>query len=170
MDTNLSRPLYSQPLAPNRQLEAGEVQAELERRIRNGASYQTLWNTGYEYYRLHQRNQDTAQAIFNAFMSVKGQNEEQEEAIIEAAIYWQKIHDYGITNVPVGIDNSLRETILAKRRGRRGTLKMLRPKSGPVPMRESEASMGNRGKPREKANGTTDNPYPGPYYPGVYPP
>jgi hypothetical protein len=162
--------LLAQQRHPLRPLKVDEVQAELERKIRRGASYQTIWNTGYDFYRVHLRNQDTAQVIFEAFMSVRGLNEEQERAIIQAAIYWQKIHDYGITNVPVGIDNSLRETIMAKRRGRVGDLKMLRPKSGPVPLRESEASLGNRAKPRETFGDRKENPYPGPYYQGVYPP
>jgi hypothetical protein len=39
-----------------------------------------------------------------------------------------------------------------------------------VPLRESEAAMGNRAQPKENRNGKKDNPYPGPYYPGVYPP
>ncbi|MDR2353857.1 MAG: hypothetical protein LBF22_12035 [Deltaproteobacteria bacterium] len=160
----------AQIMAPLRPLEVVEVREELERKLRQGASYQTLWNTGYEFYRIHLRNQDTANVIFRAYLAVRGNNPEQQKAITQAAIYWQKIRDYGITNVPVGIDNTFRETVPNPRRGRTGTLKMARPRGGPVPLRESEATLGNRAAPRENLNGTKRNPYPGPYYPGVYPP
>jgi hypothetical protein len=163
----------SAQMNPLRPLEVGEVVEELERKLRQDATYQTLWNTGYQFYRVHLRNQDTARVIFRAYMLVTGNNPEQEKAIKQAAIYWQKIHDYGITNVPVGIDNSLRETVPNPRRGRMGTLKMLKPKGGPVPLRESEATMANRAKrrmDRRDLKGRRINPYPGPYYPGVYPP
>ncbi|MDR2350240.1 MAG: hypothetical protein LBF41_06405 [Deltaproteobacteria bacterium] len=157
-------------MAPNRPLEMDEVRAELERKIGNGGSFQSIWNTGYDFYRIHLRNQDTARVIREAYLAVRGNNEDQQRAITQAAAYWKEIHDYGITNVPAGIDNSMRETVRAKRRGREGNLRMLRPKSGPVTTRESEASMANLAKPKEKRNGDTENPYPGPYYPGVYPP
>jgi hypothetical protein len=158
---------------PMRPLTVAEVRAELERKLRQDASYQTLWNTGYEFYRVHLRNQDTAEVIYRAYLAVRGNNPEQTKAIDQAAIYWQKIHDYGITNVPVGIDNSVRETVPNPRRGRTGTLRMARPRGGPVPLRESEASMANRANrrtDRRDLRGHRVNPYPGPYYPGVYPP
>jgi hypothetical protein len=155
---------------PLRELTVAEVRAALEWKIARGGSYQTIWNTGYEYYRRHLRNQDTAEVIWRAFLAVRGENPEQERALRQAAIYWQKIHDYGITNVPVGIDNSLRETVPAPRRGREGTLKMARPKGGPVPMRDSEATLARRAEPRRRLDGTLENPWPGRYYSGVYPP
>jgi hypothetical protein len=158
---------------PLRPLTVEEVRADLERKLGQNASYQTLWNTGYQFYRVHLRNQDTAEVIFRAYTAVRGNNPEQTKAINQAAIYWQKIHDYGITNVPVGIDNSLRETVPNPRRGRMGTLKMLKPKGGPVPLRESEATLANRAMrrmDRRDLKGRRINPYPGPYYPGVYPP
>jgi hypothetical protein len=150
-----------------------EVRADLEGKLGRGASYQTLWNTGYQFYRLHQRNQDTAEVIFRAYTAVRGYNPEQQRAVRQAAIYWQKIHDYGITNVPVGIDNSLRETVPNRRGGREGDLRMARPRGGPVPLRESEASIANRANRRmdkRDHRGRRENPYPGPYYPGSYPP
>ena len=158
---------------PLRPLTVDEVREELNRRLGRNASYQTLWNCGYDFYRLHLRNQDAAQVIFLAYTSVRGNNPEQDRAIKQAAIYWQKIHDYGITNVPVGIDNSLRETVPNPRRGREGSLRMARPRGGPVPLRDSEATMGRRADRRmnqRDLRGRRVNPYPGPYYPGVYPP
>jgi acyl-homoserine lactone acylase PvdQ len=154
---------------PNRELTVAEVRTALEWKIARGASYQTIWNTGYDFFRVHLRNQDTAEAIYRAFLAVRGNTDEQQKAITQAAIYWQKIHDYGITNVPVGIDNSLRDTVPSPRRGREGTLRMARPKGGPVPMRDSEATVGRRAEPRRRLNGRLDNPWPGKYYSGVYP-
>ncbi|MDR1041362.1 MAG: hypothetical protein LBR80_14625 [Deltaproteobacteria bacterium] len=156
-------------LHPLRALTVAEVRVALEWKIARGGSYQTIWNTGYDFYRVHLRNQDTAEAIFRGFLAVRGNNEEQQRAITQAAIYWQKVHDYGITNVPVGIDNSVRDTVPSPRRGREGTLKMARPKGGPVPMRDSEATMARRAEPRRRLDGTLDNPWPGRYYSGVYP-
>jgi hypothetical protein len=160
----------AQPMHPLRELTVEEVRTALEWKIARGASYQTIWNTGYDFYRVHLGNQDTAEVIFRAFLAVRGNNDEQRSAVRQAAVYWQKIHDYGIANVPVGIDNSLRETVPAPRRGREGTLKMARPKGGPVPMRDSEATMARRAEPRRRLDGTLENPWPGRYYPGVYPP
>jgi hypothetical protein len=164
--------LFAQ-MNPQRELTVEEVRAELERRIGREATYQTIWNTGYDFYRLHLRNQDTALTIFRAYTAVRGLNGEQARAIRQAAIYWQKVHDYGITNVPVGIDNSARETVPSPRRGRTGTLKMARPRGGPAPLRDSEATMARRAErrmDRRTLSGRRANPYPGPYYPGVYPP
>ena len=158
---------------PLRPLTVEEVRAELERKLRQNATYQTIWNTGYEFYRVHLRNQDTAYVIFLAYQAVRGNTPEQDRAVKQAAIYWQKIHYYGITNVPVGVDNSVRETVPNPRRGRIGTLKMAKPRGGPVPLRDSEATMGNRAERRmnqRDLRGRRVNPYPGPYYPGVYPP
>ncbi|MDR1166300.1 MAG: hypothetical protein LBO66_10650 [Deltaproteobacteria bacterium] len=162
--------LAAAQMAPLRPLELEEVRADLEGRIRRGGSYQTIWNAGYDFYRIHQRNQDTAMTIFRAYSALRGDTPEQDLALKQAAIYWLKVHDYGITNVPVGVDNSYRENAPSPRRGRRGNLRMLRPKGGPVPLRESEASMANRSRPRENARGRVTVRYPGPYYSGVYPP
>ncbi|MDR1080577.1 MAG: hypothetical protein LBQ79_06370 [Deltaproteobacteria bacterium] len=156
-------------LHPLRELSVAEVRTALEWKIARGASYQTIWNTGYDYFRIHLRNQDTAETIYRAFLAVRGNTDEQQLAIRQAAIYWQKVHDYGITNVPVGIDNSYRDTVPAPRRGREGTLRMARPKGGPVPMRDSEATLARRAEPRRRLDGRLDNPWPGRYYSGVYP-
>jgi hypothetical protein len=162
-------PAYAQ-MNPNIPLTVAEVRATLERKIARGGSYQTIWNTGYDFYRVHMRNQDTADVLWRAFTAVRGNNDEQERALRQAAIYWQKIHDYGVTNVPVGIDNSYRDTVPSPRRGREGTLKMARPKGGPVPMRDSEATIARQSEPRRHLDGTQDNPWPGRYYSGVTPP
>ncbi|MDR2200399.1 MAG: DUF4148 domain-containing protein [Deltaproteobacteria bacterium] len=163
----------AQLVNPLRPLTVEEVRADLERKLARDATYQTIWNTGYQFYRLHLRNQDTAEVIFLAYMAVRGNTPEQDKAVKQAAIYWRKIHNYGITNVPVGVDNSVRETVPNPRRGRMGTLKMAKPRGGPVPLRESEATLANRANrrmDRRDLKGRRINPYPGPYYPGVYPP
>ncbi|MDR1395105.1 MAG: hypothetical protein LBK52_02905 [Deltaproteobacteria bacterium] len=160
----LSRPALAQPDPSGRPLTVNQVKEELEARLRRNPSYATVWNTGYDLYRLHLRNQDTAMTIFRGFMSVRGQTPEENRAIRQAAIYWQKVHDYGITNVPVGVDNNWRGKLYYSD-GYLTTLKMRRPKGGPVPLRPNPA-----GPRRDLLRGPRNNPYPGPYYPGVYPP
>jgi hypothetical protein len=105
-------------------------------------------------------------AIFQGFMAVRGNNPEQSKAIRQAAIYWQKVHDYGIINVPVGVDNNLRGNIYWGDSSYLSTLGMRRPKSGAVPLRKNYTAARKRSPQR----GRSYNPYPGKYYPGVYPP
>ncbi len=88
-------------------LTSAMVTNELERRMqldpRNEAS---LWNTGYDFYRNFPPNQATARAIEEGFLRARPDNVEQRAILTKAAIYWQKIHFHGRTNVPVGLDNT----------------------------------------------------------------
>ena len=156
-----------------RPLTVANVQREIEWRLAQNpnASYATIWNAGYDIYRLHYRNQDTARTIHLGYMALIGQRlpAEQRQAIRQAAIYWQKIHDYGITNVPVGIDENTRGAVWYGSEQYQTTLGMRRPKGGPVPMRPGDRAPSAK-KPKPRYKGRPDNPYPGPYYPGVYPP
>jgi hypothetical protein len=153
-----------------RPLSVSMVKAELEFRLARNPSYATLWNAGYDIYRNHYRNQDTAMTIHLGYMSVinRGDTPEENKAIRQAAIYWQKVHDYGITNVPVGIDENLRGKIYYGSESYSTTLEMRRPKGGPVPLRKGDRAPTK--KKRAPYKGRADNPYPGPYYSGVYPP
>lgn len=150
-----------------RPLSVSMVKAELESRLRREPSYATIWNAGYDIYRVHERDQDTAMTIHLGYMSVRGATPEESAAIRQAAIYWQKVHDYGITNVPVGIDENTRgRTYYGD--SYQTTLAMRRPRGGAVPARPGDrAPTRARRKPYK---GRADNPYPGPYYMGVYPP
>ncbi|MDR1308760.1 MAG: hypothetical protein LBL95_02495 [Deltaproteobacteria bacterium] len=152
-----------------RPLSVNMVKAELEQRLSRGPSYATIWNAGYDIYRLHYRNQDTAMTIHLGYMSVRGQTDEENMAIRQAAIYWQKVHDYGITNVPVGRNDNLRGKIFYGDESYLSTLGMRRPRGGPVPLRKGDRAPSGRRK-RAPLKGRPDNPYPGPYYSGVYPP
>jgi hypothetical protein len=155
-----------------RPLTAASVQREIEWRLqRENVGYATVWNAGYDFYRLHPRNQDTAMAIHQGYVALLGQRMEPElkRAIRQAAIYWQKVHDYGITNVPVGVDESVRGATWYGSEPYQTTLRMRRPKGGPVPLRDGDRAPAGRRK-RTPQRGRADNPYPGPYYPGVYPP
>jgi hypothetical protein len=148
------------------------VQQEIEWRLGlENCSYATIWNAGYDIYRLHYRNQDTAMAIHLGYMGLLGRRlePEQRRAIRQAAIYWQKVHDYGITNVPVGVDENNRGATWYGSEQYLTTLRMRRPKGGPVPMRDGDRAPSKK-KRRAPYKGRPDNPYPGPYYPGVYPP
>jgi hypothetical protein len=151
-----------------RPLTVDAVKNELESKLTRQPSYATIWNVGYDFYRTHLRNQDTAMAIHLAYMSVRGSTEEENRAIRQAAIYWQKIHDYGITNVPVGIDESVRGKIFYGQEDFQTTLGLKRPKGGPAPYRKGDRAY--KGQRRQPYKGRPDNPYPGPYYSGVYPP
>jgi hypothetical protein len=144
------------------------VKAELEFRLTRDPSYATIWNAGYDFYRLHGRNQDVAMVIHLGYMAVRGDTPEEIKALRQAAIYWQKVHDYGITNVPVGIDENLRAQIPNGPMPYQSTLEMRRPKGGPVPM--VKGGRAARTSRRTTYKGRPENPYPGPYYSGVYPP
>ncbi|MDR1607032.1 MAG: hypothetical protein LBT38_01290 [Deltaproteobacteria bacterium] len=158
--------VFAQLDPSNRPLTVAQVAAELEARLNRQPSYATIWNAGYDLFRLHLTNQDTARVIHLGYMSVMGRGltKEANLAIRQAAIYWQKVHDDGITNTPVGVDNNWRGQIYYGD-GYLTTLKTLRPKSGPVPLRPNP-----KGRRRDPHKGRRDNPYPGPYYPGIYPP
>ncbi|MDR2142201.1 MAG: hypothetical protein LBR11_10525 [Deltaproteobacteria bacterium] len=157
----------AQPDPSGRPLTAQMVAMEIEARLLRDPSYATVWNVGYDLFRLHLTNQDTARVIYLGYRSVMGRGLSREAnlAIRQAAIYWQKVHDYGILNVPVGVDNNWRGQIYYGD-GYLTTLKMRRPKGGPVPLIPNPKGR----KRREPYRGRPDNPYPGPYYPGVYPP
>ncbi|MDR1487506.1 MAG: hypothetical protein LBT62_05885, partial [Deltaproteobacteria bacterium] len=122
----------------------------------------------YDFFRLHGRNQDVALTIHSGYMAVRGNTPQQVKVLRQAAIYWQKVHDYGITNVPVGIDNSLRANVPTGPPNYQTTLEMRRPISGDVPMVKGDRA--NRTSRRTRYKGRPENPYPGPYYSGIYPP
>ncbi|MDR2422179.1 MAG: hypothetical protein LBE01_02230 [Deltaproteobacteria bacterium] len=163
----LGAPALAQPDPSGRPLTAQQVAMEIEARLARDPSYATVWNAGYDLFRLHLTHQDTAMAIHLGYRSVMGRGLTREVnlAIRQAAIYWQKVHDYGIVNVPVGVDNNWRGKIYYGD-GYLTTLAMRRPKGGPVPLIPNPKGR----KRREPYRGRRDNPYPGPYYPGVYPP
>jgi hypothetical protein len=117
---------------------------------------------------VHPRNQDTAMAIHRGYMSVRGSTPEESRAIRQAAIYWQKVHDYGVINVPVGVDENWRGATFYGSGTWSGVLAMRRPKGGPVPLRPGDRS--SRGPKYESDRFRRGVEYPGPYYPGVYPP
>jgi hypothetical protein len=130
-------------------------------------SYASLWNAGYDLYRLYPRNQDTALAIHRGYMAVRGNTPEARRAIRQAAVYWEKVYYYGVINVPVGQDFTDRGHTSYNDYGLMGDLAMRRPKNG-VPSLKSDKAMGRKKQPPSK--GRPSNPYPGPYYPGIYPP
>ncbi|MDR1546787.1 MAG: hypothetical protein LBU12_08815 [Deltaproteobacteria bacterium] len=165
-------PAAAQDDPSGRPLTVTQVKNELEARLARNPSYATIWNAGYDLYRLHLRNQDTALIILRGYLAVRGQTAEENLALRQAAIYWEKVHDYGVINVPVGQDFELRGQIY---RGSEATaaaaLAMRRPKGGPVPLRPGDRRV-FRGVGRRGAPGAPQvkSRYPGPYYPGVYPP
>ena len=153
-------------------LTSAMVRDEVERRLSlNPKNEASLWNTGYDFFRNYPHNQDTALAIKDGFLRAWRQNSDPQQRVLlmKAAVYWEKIHDYGIKNVPVGIDHNNRQKTYYGDTSKFSTLGMR--KSG-----GSHQSFNNRDWPgrnigrRQPYKGRPDNPYPGKYYPGVYPP
>ena len=155
---------------PGQRLTSAMVRDELERRLaaapRNEAA---IWNTGYDFYRVYPRNQDTAQAIKDGFLRARPDTAEQRQILTKAAIYWEKIHDYGVQNVPVGVDHNTRQKIYYGDKSKFTTMPMRG--SGSRHQGFPNYSWPGRyiGK-RQPYRGRADNPYPGKYYPGMYPP
>ncbi|MDR2945617.1 MAG: hypothetical protein LBV79_02575, partial [Candidatus Adiutrix sp.] len=94
---------------------------------------------------------------------------EQRTLLRKGAIYWEKVHGYGVKNVPVAVDNTLRGKTYYGSRRKASTL-------GPRPSGSQHKGFPNYEWPGRRLNqappyqGRPDNPYPGKYYPGVYPP
>jgi hypothetical protein len=159
------------PMGPR--LSATQVRTELENRLsRNPRDPATIWNTGYDFFRNYPTNQDTARAIKDGFLGAMRRQTDpgRRRALLQAAIYWEKIHDYGQTNVPVGLDHSTRDNIYY---GDYSKFSTLAPGSG-----GRRPAIGGAGgdwpgrmlNRRQPYQGRADNPYPGSYYPGLYPP
>ena len=154
-------------------LTSGQVLAELEDRLgRNPTSPATIWNTGYDFFRNYPRNQTTALAIKDGFLrALRRQTDpDNRRVLLQAAIYWEKIHDYGITNVPVGQDHNTRSNIYY---GDYSKFSTLAPSPAGRPPARSTGSGDWPGRTlnrRQPYQGRADNPYPGPYFPGLYPP
>lgn len=157
-----------------RRLTTAQVRAELENRLsRNPVQTDpaTIWNTGYDFFRNYPTNQDTARAIKDAFLDVRRRqtDPDRRRVLLQAAIYWEKIHDYGQTNVPAGLDHSTRDNIYYGDYSSFSTLGLVTSGRRPVGFTGGDwpGRMLNRRQPYQ---GRADNPYPGSYYPGIYPP
>ncbi|MDR1043672.1 MAG: hypothetical protein LBP33_00930 [Candidatus Adiutrix sp.] len=155
---------------PGSSLTSALVRDELERRLaaapRNEAA---IWNTGYDFYRVYPRNQDTARAIKDGFLRARPNTDEQRLILSKAAIYWEKIHDYGVQNVPVGVDNGRRRKIYYGDPAKFSSLPMRGPGSRHQGFKNYDWPGRYLGR-RAPDRGRPDNPYPGKYYPGMYPP
>ncbi|MDR2724611.1 MAG: hypothetical protein LBC90_00785 [Candidatus Adiutrix sp.] len=156
-------------------LSAAQVRTELENRLNrnpNPADPATIWNTGYDFFRNFPRNQDTARAIMDGFLgTLRGQRDpDRRRVLLQAAIYWEKIHDYGIINVPAGQDFNTRDKIYYGDYSKFSTLGLVpggRRPPAPTTRGDWPGRVLNRRHPYQ---GRPDNPYPGAYWPGLYPP
>jgi hypothetical protein len=153
-----------------RRLDSAMVTNELERRMRlNPANEAALWNAGYDFYRNYPQNQDTAQAIKDGFLRARPDNVQQRQILTKAAIYWEKIHGYGQGNVPVAVNNQDTGRVYYGRNSKFSTLSM-RPGGSQHKGFPNYDWPGRFIGRRPPYQGRPDNPYPGKYYPGVYPP
>jgi len=152
-------------------LTSAMVRDELERRLAlNPDNEATIWNAGYDFFRGYPHNQDTARIIKEGFLRARTNDPAQRLLLRKGAIYWAKIHDYGILNVPVAFDPNLRgQTYYGPRRSKASTLGLRAPGSKHRGFKNYERP-GRRLNQAPPYRGRPDNPYPGKYYPGVYPP
>lgn len=160
----------SSQIAPGRRLTNEMVRQELERRLaRNPGNEAAIWNAGYDFFRHYPQNQDTARAIKEGFLRARTNDPGQRAILNKAATYWANIHDYGIANVPAGQNQTLTQRKYYGRNSKQSTLP--RRKSGTshqgYPPYDWPGRYIDKGQPY---SGRQDNPYPGKYYPGVYPP
>lgn len=155
---------------PARVLRTETVRQELERRLAlNPVNEAGIWNIGYEFFRLYPPSQDTAWAIHQAFLTARTNDAEQRQTLLKAAIYWEKVHDYGIGNVPAGQDFQTRDKIYYGKHDKASTM----PLRSQGSRHQNFTNYFEPGRNLEKVEtyrGRSDNPYPGNYYPGVYPP
>lgn len=162
----------SSQIPPGRRLTREMVRQELERRLaRNPANEAAIWNTGYDFFRHYPQNQDTARAIKEGFLLARrSAAPAQREILFKGAVYWEKIHDYGISNVPAGQDRELVQRRYHGEPARKmSTLPRRQPGSAHQGFKDYDwpGRRLNQGPP---AQGRPDNPYPGKYYQGMYPP
>ena len=157
-------------LPTGRNLTSAMVRSELEARLaRQPDNEAAIWNAGADFFRNYPKNQDTALAIKNGFLTARTTNPGQHQLLTKAAIYWGKIHDYGQGNVPVGQDFNSRQQLYYGYKSKFLTLPPRKPGSshqGYV----SHDWPGRYINRRQPYQGRPDNPYPGRYYPGRYPP
>ena len=154
-------------------LTAAQVRIELEDRLgRNPTDPATIWNTGYDFFRHYPRNQTTARAIMEGFLGAlrRQTDPDRRRVLLQAAIYWEKIHDYGIINVPAGQDHNTRSNIYYGDRSKFSTLAPSPPGGPPARSNGRGDWPGRVLNQRQPYQGRADNPYPGPYFPGLYPP
>lgn len=157
-------------ISHGRVLTSDMVRAELERRIaRNPGNEASLWNAGYDFFRNFPRNQTTAQAIKIGFLSARNGTPEQRATLRKAAIYWEKIHNSGITNVAVARNNQNRNKIYYGSR-KKFTTMAKRPSGSLHPGFSGYDWPGRNINRRQPYEGRGRNPYPGKYFPGMYPP
>ena len=152
-------------------LTSDMVRDELERRLAlNPDNEATIWNAGYDFYRGFPHNQDTARVIKEGFLRARASTPEHRLLLRKGAIYWAKIHDYGVKNVPVAFDPNLRgKTYYGQRGSKVSTLGRRAPGSKHKGFNSYDYP-GRRLNQQPPYQGRPDNPYPGKYYPGVYPP
>ena len=166
------QPVRNAFIPSGQRLSPALVREELERRISLGpVNEAALWNTGYDFFRNYPQNQDTARAIKDGFLQVLRRQRDpgQRQILMKAAIYWEKVHDYGQINVPVGLDPNTRQKIYYGDTSKFSTL-------APRPSGSRHTGFPKTDWPgrflqkRQPYQGRPDNPYPGKYYPGLYPP
>lgn len=145
------------------QLRKDQVTTALTAKLERGLSGPDLWNTGYDFYRLHPPTPETARQIHLGFKAARGLTAKQKNDLSQAAAYWLKIYQEGPTTVVVGRETWWYDPYGPQpRRSLDNPLRMTRPaKPGPY---------GDAPRRPDAQRARQKRSYPGPYYPGVYPP
>lgn len=154
-----------------RRLTGDMVRQEVERRLAAGPKNEAvIWNAGYDFLRHFPKNQDTAKAIREGFLTARTNDPGQKRLLNKAADYWGHIHDYGIANVPAGQNWAGRDNIYHNRsRARADRSRLRRPGS----KHQGFPNYDRPGRALDKSPSPISrdpNPYPGKYYQGMYPP
>lgn len=153
------------PAAAQSQLDQAQLTAALTAKIERGLSGPDLWNTGYDFYRLYPPTPESARRIHLAFKAARGLTARQKDDLRQAAAYWLRIYREGPTRVTAGREVWRPDPYLADHGPYLGNpLKMARPDK-PGPYAETHRRPAAEWPPPRK-----NNPYPGSYYPGLYPP
>ncbi|MDL2260438.1 hypothetical protein LJB99_06165, partial [Deltaproteobacteria bacterium OttesenSCG-928-K17] len=158
-------------IAPGQRLTKEMVRQELERRLAAAPKNEAvIWNAGYDFFRHYPKNQDTAKAIREGFLTARTNDPAQKKILMKGADYWGKIHDYGIANVPAGQNFSASGNIYRDRSNNRADRsRMRRPGSEHKGFPAYDWPGRNIKRPQPRY-GQDNNPHPGKYYTGMYPP
>jgi hypothetical protein len=78
------------------QLDAGRISEALTNSAQKGASANTLWNLGFQYYNEYPPSAELCRTIGQGYQGAAGTKPEQDEILTKAAEYWgRRYESYG---------------------------------------------------------------------------
>ena len=113
------------------QLDAGRVSEALTSSAEYGASANTLWNLGFQFYNEYPPSAELCRTIGQGYQGAAGTKPEQDEILAKAAAYWGRRYDTYGGDFDVSVRSIPRERRSTPYRGRwESTLPMKRPEGG----------------------------------------